>query len=461
MTEIATPTGEGLVDDAPIPAERGPAEQVAPVSAAYRTYALWLLMLIYVVSFLDRQVINILAEPIKIELQLADWQLGLLSGFAFGIVYTILGFPLARAADRYNRPWIIAGCLTAWSGFTVLCGQAQNFVQLVLFRGGVGVGEAGCTPTSHALIADYTPREKRASALSFYAMGTPIGSLLGLAVGGFLADTFGWRTAFLVAGLPGLVFAALAVLTLKEPRNLIRKATQSATATAATFGQTFRYLAGKRAFWWLAFGAGIRSWLGYGIAPFLPSFFYRVHGAEIANLAAMFGMKPQTFVGIALGIITGVGGALGSWLGGQIADKLGAKDLRVFGSVPALAVLIATPLVVFNYTTGNGALALGLTFIPSVLGTLWYGPVYSSAQGMVPQNMRAMSASIMLFVINFLGLVLGALSVGALSDFFNKGLGLGSAEGVRWALVTATLIGALSSILFWRARGKIRDEMVS
>jgi MFS family permease len=455
MAEISTPTGEGLVDESAAHLDH------PPVSAAYRRYALWLLMLIYVVNFLDRQVINILAEPIKNELQLLDWQVGLLSGFAFGIVYTVLGFPLARAADRYNRPSIIAGCLTAWSGFTMVCGLAQNFAQLVFARGGVGVGEAGCTPTSHALIADYTPKAERARALAFYAMGTPIGSLAGLALGGFLADVFGWRKAFLVAGVPGLIFALMAVFTLKEPRHLVARAAQATTAGVASFTETFRYLLKKEAFWFLAFGAAIRAWLGYGIAPFLPSFFYRVHGAQIADLAAQFGMQPQTFVGVALGVITGVGGAAGSWLGGQIADRLGARDLRVFGSVPALAVLAAAPLVIFNYTTSNGALALALTFVPSVLGTIWYGPVYASAQGMVPQNMRAMSASIMLFVINFLGLVLGALSVGALSDMFNKGFHMGSAEGVRWALVTATLIGTLASALFWLARRRVREEMVS
>jgi MFS family permease len=455
MTEVATPTGEGLVDESAVHLAQ------PPVSAAYRTYALWLLMLIYVVSFLDRQVINILAEPIKNDLGLSDTQLGLLSGFAFGIVYTFLGFPLARAADRYNRPWIIAGCLTAWSGFTVACGYAQNFAQLLIFRGGVGVGEAGCTPTSHALIADYTPKTQRARALAFYAMGTPIGSLLGLALGGYLADTFGWRQAFLVAGLPGLIFAVMAVLTLKEPRAMVKAAAAKTTEGMASFVDTFRYLAKKRAFWFLAFGAGVRAWLGYGIAPFLPSFFYRCHGPEMADLAARFGMKPQTFVGIAIGLMTGVGGAIGSWAGGQIADRWGAKDLRIFGSMPALAVLVAAPLVFFNYLTPNGALALGLTIIPSILGTLWYGPVYSSAQGMVPQNMRAMSASIMLFVINFLGLVCGALSVGAFSDLFNKGLGMGSAEGVRWALIAATAIAISSSLLFWLARGRIREEMVS
>jgi MFS family permease len=172
MVELPTDTVDESVDATPARALR------SPVSAAYRRYALWLLLLVYVVNFIDRQVINILAEPIRNELHLADWQLGLLSGFAFGIVYTLLGFPLARAADRHHRGYIIAGCLAAWSVFTGACGFAQTFVQLVAARAGVGIGEAGCVPTSHALIADYSPKEKRASALAFYAMGGPIGGLL-------------------------------------------------------------------------------------------------------------------------------------------------------------------------------------------------------------------------------------------------------------------------------------------
>jgi MFS family permease len=455
MSEIATPTGEGLVD------ETAPHAAVRPLSDGYRRYALWLLMLIYVVNFLDRQVINILAEPIKNDLHLADWQLGLLSGFAFGVVYTLLGFPLARAADRYNRPYIIAGCLAAWSGFTAICGLAQNFGQLVAARAGVGIGEAGCTPTSHALIADYTPKEKRASALAFYAMGTPIGSLLGLAIGGAMSDYFGWRTAFLVAALPGLVLAVAAAFTLKEPRRRLAAAAEAVTGNLASFSETFRYLLKKQAFWYLAFGAGIRSFLGYGHAPFVASFFYRVHGPEIASLAHGFGMKPQTFIGLSLGVIGGVSGTFGSWLGGQIADRWGAKDLRIFGSVPAIAVVLATPVTIFNYLTPSASLALALVAVPGVLGTLWYGPIYASAQGMVPQHMRAMSASIMLFVINFLGLVMGAVCIGALSDWLNKGFHLGPAEGVRWALILSTAGGLISAVLFWLARGRVREEMVS
>lgn len=455
MADTAAPTGEALVD------ETEPHAGYAHVSAGYRRYVLWLLLFVYVVNFLDRQVINILAEPIRNDLHLADWQLGLLSGFAFGIVYTILGFPLARAADRHNRSVIIAGCLGAWSLFTGACGLARNFVQLVLCRAGVGIGEAGCTPTSHALIADYTPKEKRASALAFYAMGTPIGSLLGLGMGGFLSDFFGWRVAFFVAGAPGLVLALLCLLTLKEPRNLMARAAETTQAGLATFGETFRYLSTKRAFWWLAWAAGIRSFLGYGHATFAPSFFYRCHGPEVAALAHHFGMRPQTFVGVALGVIGGLAGTLGSFTGGQIADRFGKRDLRVFGSVPAIAVVLGTPVTFAIYLAPDAGVALLLTSVTNFLGTLWYGPVYASAQGMVPQRMRAMSASIMLFIINFLGLVMGALCLGAFSDLLNKGFHMGPAEGVRWALILSAAAGLVSALLFWLARGRVRQEMVS
>lgn len=455
MSEIAVPTGEGLVDESAVHVA------APPGSAGYRRYVLWLLLLIYVVNFLDRQVVTILAEPIKNDLHLMDWQVGLLSGFAFGIVYTLLGFPLARAADRGNRAWIISACLAAWSAFTGACGIAQNFTQLVAARAGVGIGEAGCTPTSHALIADYTPKEKRASALAFYAMGTPLGALLGLAIGGYLSDYFGWRKAFLVASVPGLILAVVAFFTLKEPRNLIAAGVEKVTEDLATFGETFRYLIRKQAFWYLAWAAGIRAFLGYGHGAFAPSFLYRSHGPELAALAHQFGMRPQTFVGVSLGLIGGLAGTLGSWVGGRIADHWGRRDLRIYGSIPALAVVAAAPITVWIYTTPSAALAIALTGVTGFMGTLWYGPVYSSAQGMVPPKMRAMSASIMLFVINFLGLVLGALCIGALADILNKGMGLGKAEGLRWALISTTIAGTGSALLFWLARRRVREEMVS
>lgn len=390
-----------------------PGVDAPPVaSAGYRRYALILLLLVYVVNFLDRQVINILAEPIKLEMHLQDWQIGLLSGLAFGLFYTVLGLPLARAADRYNRPFIIAGCLAAWSGFTGVCGLAQNFLQLTLARIGVGVGEAGCTPTAHALIADLTPKAKRASALAFYSMGTPIGSLLGLALGGAMADYFGWRKAFMFAAVPGLVLAVLCAVTLKEPRNQLRAQGTRAAAAAGSFGETFRYLARKRTFWLFAFGAAIRAFLGYGHAPFTASFFYRNHKEEIAALAAQFHVGPQTFMGLSLGILGGVAGTVGSYVGGQIADRAGSRDLRAYASVPAIAAVLSAPVTIWAYSTGSAALALLLLMVPALLGTLWYGPVYATGQGVVPPRMRATAASLMLFVINFIGLGLGAVCVG-------------------------------------------------
>ncbi|MFO1013457.1 MAG: MFS transporter [Caulobacteraceae bacterium] len=465
MSDVAAATadaadGADIADDGAL---------VAPVSSLYRNYVLWLLLLVYVVNFLDRQVINILAPDIKRDLNLSNTEVGLLSGFAFGIVYTILGFPLARAADKYNRSWIISGCLAAWSGFTAVCGLAQNFVQLAAARAGVGIGEAGCTPTSHALIADYSPKEKRASALAFYAMGTPIGSLLGLAIGGYLVEAFNWRIAFMVAAAPGLLLAVICLFTLREPRDmfaaeakrLAANAAAAAQSATATFGETFKYLRGKQAFWLLAFGAGIRSFLGYGHAPFTAIFFLDSHGPEITALANNFGMGPKTFLGLTMGILGGISGAAGSWLGGQIADRLGKKDLRAYGSVPAIATLIAAPVSIFIYLTDSGLAALLLGIVPGLLGTLWYGPVYSSAQGMVPQHMRATSASLMLFVINFLGLVMGALCIGALSDIIEAVFHLSESEAMRWTLVWSTAGGMISVLLFWLARRRVREDMVS
>lgn len=456
MSEVAAPAGEGEL-------LRDNAEPHVPlVSESYRKYALVVLLLVYTVNFLDRQIVTILAEPIKKDLEISDTQLGILTGFAFGIVYCGLGLPLARLADRFNRVWIIGGSLAVWSGFTAVCGLANNYAQLVTARVGVAVGEAGCTPTSHALIADYTPKEKRASALAFFAMGTPLGSLIGLAMGGVMADLYGWRTAFLLAGAPGLLLAVLVMVTLKEPRKAMTAvAAKAAQASQMSFGKTLKYLAAKPTFWFIAFGASIKSFIGYGHAPFTASFFLRVHGDEVAALADGFGLKSVGFMGITLGLLSGIFGTLSSYLGGVIADKFGGKDLRAYGSVPAVASLVAIPFFAGAMLADSAITALILLIPVYLLGALWYGPVYASAQGLVPPQMRATSASIVLFIINMMGLGFGALVVGALSDGFNKGMGLGPAEGVRWALIVSASFGLISALLFWLARRRIREEMVS
>ena len=440
---------------------------IQPVTRGYRNYAMGLLLVIYVFNFIDRQVINILAEPIKLELGLRDWQLGLMSGLAFAVFYTVLGLPIARYAERGNRSYIISAALAAWSGFTVVCGFAQNFVQLVLARIGVGIGEAGCTPPAHSLITDYVPKEKRASALAFYSMGTPIGSLLGTAFGGVIADAYGWRTAFFLCGAPGIVLAIIAALTLLEPRVKRVAAALSEKAKAGpSFAETLKVLWLKRTFWFVAFAAATKAFIGYGHAPFTASFFLRNHGESISAMAtstsAVLGLEIKSlgFLSLALAVMLGLGGTLGSYLGGWIADRYGARDLRAYVTIPGIASLVTIPIYVFAVTTDTALLGITMLTFNALLGTLWYGPVYATAQSIVPPQMRATSSAILLFIINLVGLGLGPVAVGLLSDFFAGPLGFGSAEGIRWALVISAFAGVIAFACFWISRATIREEMV-
>jgi MFS family permease len=438
-----------------------PSPVINPVSTAYRRYALWVLLIIYTLNFLDRQVVNILAEPIKRDLGLADWQLGMMSGLAFAIFYTVLGIPIARLTERKNRPMIIGASVAAWSAFTVLCGFAQNFWQLILARIGVGVGEAGCTPPAHSLIMDYVPKEKRASSIAFYSIGTPLGTLAGMAMGGLVADAYGWRVAFMVAGAPGVIFALIAAFTLVEPRRQLAADIAARAAQQISFGAALAVLAAKKTFWLVALAASIKAFIGYGQAPFAASFFFRNHTAELASLAALFGLKSAGFLGLALGLIGGTAGVIGAWLGGVLADRLGAKDLRAYVVVPAIASLLGIPFYLVSINLPTIMPALFLLAVPLLLGTLWYGPVYATAQSIVEPHMRATAAAVLLFVINLIGLGLGPVAVGALSDILAGPVGLGEAEGVRWALIISALFGLVSFALFWRARKTIREDMVT
>ncbi len=440
-----------------------PEAAVKPLTEGYRRYAMWMLLIVYILNFVDRQVINILAEPIKEELGLLDWELGMMSGFAFAIFYTVLGLPIARLADRSNRPVIIATALAVWSGFTVLCGLAQNFWQLVLARIGVGVGEAGCTPPAHSLIADMNPKEKRASALAFYSMGTPIGAVLGMILGGVMADAYGWRMAFMVCGAPGVVLALIVGFTMIEPRT--RRAAQAMSAAAAavpraSFGEVFRVLASKPTFWLVSGAAAVKAFIGYGAAPFTASFFLRIHGQEIAELGAAVGMQPLGFLSVCLGLVAGIGGVLGTWVGGQVADYYGKTDYRAWTVIPAIASAAVIPIFVVAMLAPSAMIAIGLIGINAILGSLWYGPVYATAQSIAPDHMRATASAIMLFIINLIGLGLGPVIVGVMSDWFNLGLGFGVAEGVRWALIVTGSLGVIAMACFWFARRTIREDMV-
>ncbi|MFN3834791.1 MAG: spinster family MFS transporter [Glycocaulis sp.] len=439
------------------------AAPAAPLSPGARRYALGMLLIIYIFNFLDRQIVNILAEPIKIELGLADWQLGMLTGLAFALFYTVLGIPIARYAEKADRVKIISVAVAVWSAFTVLCGLATNFIQLLLARIGVGVGEAGCTPPAHSLISDYTPKEQRASALAFYSMGIPLGSLAGMVLGGLIADAWGWRAAFFVAGAPGVVLAILAFTTLPEPRRGLAKKVEP--VKGPDFGEALAELKSKKSFWWVSIGAALSAMVGYGHIAFYGSFYLRNHGEGLAAMAAsvneFLGVNfgPIGFVGTALGLIIGICGAAGTYVGGILADRAARTNVAGYATVPAYAALITVIPFIASMLVGNVVLSFALLALPVFVGAIWYGPVFASAQSLVQPRTRATAAAVLLFIINLVGLGLGPLLVGTFSDIYAQSLG--AAEGIRWSMVTFGGVGGLAAIAFLLAARTLRDEVVS
>jgi MFS family permease len=395
-----------------------------------------------------------------------------MSGLAFALFYTVLGIPIARYADgpRSNRVGIIAAALAVWSAFTALCGLAGNFWQLLLARIGVGVGEAGCTPPAHSLIADYVPPERRASAIAFYGLGIPIGGLLGGVIGGVLADTVGWRAAFFVVGIPGVALALLVWMTLKEPRRS-RPAPLTA-AGARPFWSSVREILGARSFLWLCAAASVAAWVGYGLAAWVPQFFIRNFGLT------------NTEVGVWQGLSGGLSAALGTWLGGRLSDRYGKIDARHMLTAPAIGMAVGSIGVALALLLDNWVWVLVAIFIPGLLNSMWYGPVFACVQGVVAPHNRALAAAVILFVLNLIGLGFGPTLVGWASDVFAaqrfaaEGAGAfgtlcvkggpadvaalcqaSSAAGLERAIVLASLLGVFAAVFMWLARRHLAADM--
>lgn len=406
------------------------------------------LLVVYIFNFLDRQIVNILAEPIRRDLGLSDTQIGLMTGIAFAAFYTFLGIPIARYADRpaTDRVRLISGALVIWSGMTALCGQAQNFVQLLLARIGVGVGEAGCSPAAHSLIADLVPPEKRASALAIYALGIPIGTLLGMLIGGLLADTWGWRAAFVVVGLPGILLAGGVMLLLRDPRRaaLLGAASTAPPPRTLSNREALREILGSRAYVLLVAAGSAAAFLSYGKATWTTIFFQRTHGLSPGETGFWFG------------IWGGVAAIVGTYAGGWLADRYGKVNRQHVLTAPALGFALAVPLAIASYVMTDWRWALALLMIPTALNSLYYGPCFSSAQGLVKPEARAMASAVLLFSQNLIGLGLGPLFFGMLSDWIKPAAG---DESVRWVLYGAAVIGFIPAWFFWRASLRLNDEL--
>ena len=394
-------------------------------SPGYKRFALVMLTIVYAFNFVDRQLLVILQEPIKAEMGLSDAQLGLLTGFTFALVYVIAGIPIARWADRGNRRNIVALALTVWSGMTAISGFAQNYSQLLLARVGVGLGEAGGSPPSHSMISDYYPPKNRGTALSFYSMGVYVGILLGFMLGGIIADAFGWRMAFVIVGLPGVAFAIILRLTVKEPIRG-RWEEENPAHHNPTFSTTIKLLRQTPAFWYIAVGAGLMAYVGYGNGNFFPSFLIRNHNMSLSE------------VGVTLALVSGVFGMAGTFLGGYLGDRFGAKDVRWYLWIPALGGLIAFPPGLFVLMTDNTSMALGVQAFVTLLATLYLGPCIAMSHMLVPSSMRALTSAVLFFVLNMIGLGLGPFVTGLTSDMLQPTYGV---DSLRYAMIITACVG--------------------
>ena len=411
--------------------------------ARRRGLTLALLTLAYFFSFMDRQILAILLEPIKADLKLTDTELGLLSGLVFAIFYATLGIPVARLADRANRRNIIAVSLALWSAATAACGFAQNFAQLMLARIGVGVGEAGSGPPSHSIIADLYPPEKRASAMAVYSLGVLLGGGVGMAIGGMVASAHGWRAAMFIVGLPGVVLALIVrLLVVEPPRGLSDGAAAAAHQAMPSLGQGVASIWRNPAARHLVAGMTLTSLVGYAVTGWGPSYMQRSLGFSLIDISR--------YVALPAALI----GAFSALAGGFLADRAARRHgIWAQSRVVAGMKAIAFPFAVAFYFVADTRVALGCYFVSYIFAGAYIGPTFAMIQHLAPLRLRATWAALSLLAINLLGLGLGPLAVGRISDWLSPVYG---AESLRYAMFCVSLLTPWAIWHYWRAGRMMR-----
>jgi MFS family permease len=394
-------------------------------SAGYKGVVLSFLLAAYTFNFIDRTIIATIGPAIMADLKLSSTQIGLLGGLYFALLYTLLGIPIARFAERFNRVNIIAVSLVVWSGFTALCGMATNFVMLAAFRFGVGIGEAGCSPPAHALISDYYEPRKRASALSIYAFGIPLGTMFGAVAGGWLAQNLGWRWAFIALGLPGIILAVLFKLMVKEPPRgwadaEARKAASlppepPRAAPRFSFGEEVRELSAvakvlftKWPVLHMVLGVTIASFGSYGSGQFVPQYFIGEYGLDLAT------------VGLITGLVGGFSSGIGTLIGGFIADRMSKRSPAWYALTPAFGLLIATPIYIGAYLAPSWQLTALILLIPGIFHYTYLGPTFGVVQNSFELRRRATATAVLFFFLNLIALGGGPPFIGWVIDQFSQ-----------------------------------------
>lgn len=437
-------------------------------NSRYPVWMMFVLMLVALSAFIDRVIVAALGPAIKAELNISDTQFGLLTGLAFALLYTSAGIPVARLADRHNRVRLLSIATAIWSVMTVWSGYAANYVQLLLLRLGVGIGEAAANPCTISMVSDRFPRNKRASALAVVALGASLGSLVGGFGGGWLGENVGWRMAFVIVGAPGLLLALLIWFTLKEPQRGAFDDVGSKQVETPPFKQVLRTLWGKPAFLHMGFACGLTAFVSFGIMMFLPTYFVRSYEMSMTQAGLLFGL------------VTSLSNGIGTLIGGFGADWAGKRDERWYAWLPAMTLMMAAPLYIAGLSVSDWQVAMPIVVVAATLGFTFYGPTFAAVQNMVEPRMRASSAAMILFFQNLVGMGLGPLFVGFLSDNFaarsfagdysaqcSGQMTLNSADclaasslGIRYAMMTCALVALWAAFHYWKASRTLRNDML-
>jgi MFS family permease len=412
---------------------------LAPAPERNARLVLALLLVAYIFNFLDRQILGILAQPIKADLHLTDTEFGAVGGLAFALLYSVLGVPLAYLADRTSRSGVIAASLAVWSAFTALCGTATGYGQLFLYRLGVGVGEAGGVAPSYALIADYFPPERRARALAIFSLGIPIGLAAGTMAGAYIAAALDWRAAFIAMGIAGILLAPILRLIVRD------RVRNGARDRGEPIGAVFPMLAKKPAFWLLAFASSASSLCGYGLALWTPSVLIRSFGLDLISTANF------------LASLLFIGGCAGAFAGGWFADRLGRMDRGWYAKLPAYAWLASAPLFALGLMAPKLWIAWPLLLVANGLNILWLGPVVTGVQHLVPRPMRSTASASFLLINNLIGLGAGPLLIGGISDALKASYGT---EALRYAAVGCTAFYLVAAILMFLCVSALRKAWI-
>ncbi len=417
------------------------ADQVSTLGQ--RWYVLIIMMLAYTINIADRYVMSTVLEPIRLELKLTDGGVAFLTGVSLALFYVTMGIPLSWIADRYNRKNLLAISITIWSAMTALCGTSQGYMQLLLARIGVGIGEAGGTPSCNAIVGDYFPADRRAMAMTIFALGAPIGAWLGADMAGAVAAAYGWRAAFLVLGVPGIILALIVFLTIKEPaRGRLDAVSDDAPPKLM---ETLRFLWSQKAAVHVIMGSGVSALWGWGLMWFTPTFIQRTYGLDVGEAGGVVG-PIHLVMGIAASLLT-------AWLVARPSYVDPRKILRLLGVVTALATI---PSIIAYWTNSLSlATVMWWLFIPAIY--FYIGPAFALGQNLAPPRMRAMAIAVSLLVANVFNLIVAPQGVGWLSDYFAGPAGADAAS-LRLALLVLAPTGFWAAWHYWRAEKYVIED---